>query len=164
VLEPIYAEEIIIGVIFKQQFQWYITNKELWYLDYNKLDQAFENGDDLSTDISSESEREGITVLDEKNAEAFLKRVESFKVDKSYLLSLFEERILNDVDDDRLDFSPSLLVDFDDKKLYSMFPEPASFEEYVPNNWDGWYEDFTNLVPEKEKYWINDRQENLFIL
>ncbi|MBT2254686.1 hypothetical protein [Priestia megaterium] len=163
-LEPIYAEEIIIGVIFKQQFQWYITNKELWYLDYNKLDQAFENGDDLSTDISSESEREGITVLDEKNAEAFLKRVESFKVDKSYLLSLFEERILNDVDDDRLDFSPSLLVDFDDKKLYSMFPEPASFEEYVPNNWDGWYEDFTNLVPEKEKYWINDRQENLFIL
>jgi len=164
VLEPIYAEEIIIGVIFKQQFQWYITNKELWYLDYNKLDQAFENGDDLSTDISSESEREGITVLDEKNAEAFLKRVESFKVDKSYLLSLFEERILNDVDDDRLDFSPSLLVDFDDKKLYSMFPEPASFEEYVPNNWDGCYEDFTNLVPEKEKYWINDRQENLFIL
>ncbi|MCY9019498.1 hypothetical protein MOF32_13555 [Priestia megaterium] len=163
-LEPIYAEEIIIGVIFNQQFQWYITTKELWYLDYNKLDQAFENGDDLSTDLSSEPEREGITVLDEKNAEAFLKRVESFKVDKSYLLSLFEERILNDVDDDRLDFSPSLLVDFDDKKLYSMFPEPASFEEYVPDNWDGWYEDFTNLVPEKEKYWINDRQENLFIL
>jgi len=33
-----------------------------------------------------------------------------------------------------------------------MFPEPASYEEYVPEEWQGKYEDFTELIPESQKY------------
>ena len=31
-LEPIYAENVIVGVVYKKQFQWYVTDRELWYL------------------------------------------------------------------------------------------------------------------------------------
>lgn len=38
-----------------------------------------------------------------------------------------------------------------------MYPEPASYEEYVPNHWIGVYEDFTNLVPTNQTFWINHK-------
>ncbi|MCM3020429.1 hypothetical protein M3582_20290 [Priestia megaterium] len=161
-LEPIYAENVIVGVIHKKQFQWYVTDRELWYLDYVKFAQAFESH--LAADEYIEPERKGIEVLNNENAELFLQRIESYKADAATLLKLFENKIESKGEEDVLDFSPSFLVDFDQKAFYSMFPEPASFEEYVPSDWKGMYEDFTGLIPKIEKYWVNKDGENLFEL
>lgn len=161
-LEPIYAENVIVGVIHKKQFQWYVTDRELWYLDYVKFAQAFENEGDLAVDEYIEPERKGMEILSSENAELFLKRIESYKADSSTLLKLFKDKIESVDEEDVLDFSPSFLVNFDQKTFYSLFPEPASFEEYVPSDWKGTYEDFTALVPEIEKYWVNKDGESLF--
>ncbi|WP_407728114.1 hypothetical protein ACJMCD_13580 [Priestia megaterium] len=161
-LEPIYAENVIVGVIHKKQFQWYVTDRELWYLDYVKFAQAFENEGDLAVDEYIEPEREGMEILSSENAGLFLKRIESYKGDAATLLKLFEDKIESGEEEDVLDFIPSFLVDFDQKVFYSLFPEPASFEEYVPSDWKGTYEDFTGLIPETEKYWVNKDGESLF--
>ncbi|MDI3093074.1 hypothetical protein QJ133_18265 [Priestia megaterium] len=163
-LEPIYAENVIVGVIHKKQFQWYVTDRELWYLDYVKFAQAFENEGDLAVDEYIEPERKGMEILSSENAGLFLKRIESYKGDAATLLKLFENKIESGEEEDVLDFIPSFLVDFDQKVFYSLFPEPASFEEYVPSDWKGTYEDFTALIPETEKYWINKDAESLFEL
>ena len=65
---------------------------------------------------------------------SFLQRIESYQADTTTLLKLFEDKIESVDEEDVLDFSPSFLVDFDQKTFYSLFPEPASFEEYVPSN------------------------------
>ncbi|AUO14388.1 hypothetical protein [Priestia megaterium] len=161
-LEPIYAENVIVGVVHKKQFQWYVTDRELWYLNYVEFAQAFENEGDSAVDEYIEPERKGIEVLSSENAELFLKRIELYKADSSTLLKLFEDKIESVDEQDVLDFSPSFLVDFDQKTFYSLFPEPASFEEYIPRDWKGTYEDFTALVPEIEKYWVNKDGESLF--
>ena len=161
-LEPIYAENVIVGVIHKKQFQWYVTDRELWYLDYVKFAQAFENEGDLAVDEYIEPERKGMEILGSENAGLFLKRIESYKGDAATLLKLFEDKIESGEEEDVLDFIPSFLVDFDQKVFYSLFPEPASFEEYVPSDWKGMYEDFTGLIPETEKYWVNKDGESLF--
>jgi hypothetical protein len=161
-LEPIYAENVIVGVIHKKQFQWYVTDRELWYLDYVKFAQAFESH--LAVDEYIEPERKGIEILSSENAELFLKRIQSYKADAATLLKLFEDKIESGEEEDVLDFIPSSLVDCDQKVFYSLFPEPASFEEYVPSDWKGTYEDFTALIPETEKYWINKDGESLFEL
>ncbi|MGG4385513.1 hypothetical protein ABEX08_26250 [Priestia megaterium] len=161
-LEPIYAENVIVGVIHKKQFQWYVTDRELWYLDYVKFAQAFESH--LAVDEYIEPERKGIEILSSENAELFLKRIQSYKADAATLLKLFEDKIESGEEEDVLDFIPSFLVDFDQKVFYSLFPEPASFEEYVPSDWKRTYEDFTALIPETEKYWINKDGESLFEL
>ncbi|AJI25205.1 hypothetical protein H8R29_14125 [Priestia megaterium] len=163
-LEPIYAENVIVGVIHKKQFQWYVTDRELWYLDYVKFAQAFENEGDLAVDEYIEPERKGMEILSGENAELFLKRIQSYKADAATLLKLFEDKIESGEEEDVLDFIPSFLVDCDQKVFYSLFPEPASFEEYVPSDWKGTYEDFTALIPETEKYWINKDGESLFEL
>lgn len=68
-----------------------------------------------------------------------------------------------DDDDAYYSYIPPILVDFDNKRFYSMFPELASFEDYIPEGWVGEYVDFTNLIQDEEKYWLNDLKENLFI-
>ena len=59
------------------------------------------------------------------------------------------------------DFRPSLYVDFDSRKLFSLYSEPASYEDFVPNKWVGEFFDFLNLVPESEKYWVEESYRSL---
>ncbi|MEC0755088.1 hypothetical protein P8884_15290 [Bacillus haynesii] len=161
-LEPAYAENIIVGVVYNNVWNWYVTEKDVWFLDYNKLDEAYKAKGFQLDDFIDESERGGIQVLNYNNALEFLQRIKKYKVTTEELNHLMHEIFQHNATDDLLDFSPSLLIDFDKRKLYSMYPEPASYEEYVPNHWIGIYEDFTNLVPTNQKYWINHKGKSLF--
>lgn len=40
-VKPEYCKNVIVGVIYKKKFAWYITKKDIWYLDYNKRYQAW---------------------------------------------------------------------------------------------------------------------------
>lgn len=164
VLEPLYAENIIVAVIYNNKLKWYVTDKELWFLDYNKLYKAYENMGIIIEENDEVEERKGIKVLDSKTAEVFLKRIDKYMTTKEELRYLLLRNIENNGEGgDLLDFSPALLINFDNKILYSMFPEPASYEEYVPKDWEGRYEDFTELIFRSNKYWIDDANNNLFL-
>ncbi|MBJ8105116.1 MULTISPECIES: hypothetical protein [Bacillus cereus group] len=165
ILEPLYAENIVVAVIYNNEFRWYVTDKELWFLDYNKLDNAYKNLGVSTEDNYETEERNGIKVLDNENIEVFLQRINKYNVTKEELNYLLLENIKSkNAGEDLLDFSPVLLINFDDTILYSMFPEPASYEEYVPKDWIGKYEDFTALIPESENYWVDEFHNNLLFL
>ncbi|MEX0378306.1 hypothetical protein AB3X48_14305, partial [Bacillus sp. S4] len=72
ILEPLYAENIVVAVIYNSEFRWYVTDKELWFLDYNKLDNAYKNLGVSTEDNYETEERNGIKVLDNENIEVFL--------------------------------------------------------------------------------------------
>lgn len=165
VLEPLYSENIIVAVIYNNELKWYITDKELWFLDYNKLDNAYKNLGISIQDNNEPEERSGIKVLDNENVDVFLQRVDKYMATKEELNYLLLENIESKSEgEDLLDLSPVLLINFNNRTLYSMFPEPASYEEYVPEGWSGKYEDFTELIPKSEKYWIDKFNNNLFLL
>ncbi|MBO1626080.1 hypothetical protein [Bacillus arachidis] len=165
ILEPLYAENIVVAVIYNSEFKWYVTDKELWFLDYNKLNNAYKNLGVSIEDNDEAEERNGMKVLDNENVEVFLPRINKYITTKEELNYLLLENIKSKIEgEDLLDFSPVLLINFDDKKLYSMFPEPASYEEYVPKDWNGKYKDFTELIPKLEKYWIDEFNNNLLLL
>ncbi|PEP88846.1 hypothetical protein [Bacillus toyonensis] len=165
ILEPLYAENIIVAVIYKNEFKWYVTDKELWFLDYIKLDNAYKNLGVSIEDNDEPGERNGIQVLNNENVEVFLLRINKYNVTKEELTYLLLENIKSKhAGEDLLDFSPVLLINFDNKILYSMFPEPASYENYVPKDWIGTYEDFTKFIPTAEKYWIDKFNNNLLLL
>ena len=134
-------------------------------LDYNKLDNAYKNLGISIEDNDETEERNGIKVLDHENVEVFLVRINQYKTTKEELNYLLLENIKRkNAGEDTLDFSPILLINFDNKILYSMFPELASYENYVPKDWSGTYEDFTEFIPTSEKYWIDKFNNNLFSL
>lgn len=136
-LLPEYAKILIVGVVFQNQWSWYVTEREYWFLNVEMED------------------RFGIEVLDETTAECFFERIHDYKVATSDLTcTLIELEDAFGSYDDVLEFMPAIYVNFDDKVLYSLFPEPMSFEHYVPDGWTGEYRDFCALVPEGERYWV----------
>ncbi|BCN32368.1 hypothetical protein [Anaeromicropila herbilytica] len=52
------------------------------------------------------------------------------------------------------DLIPSIYINFNKKILISNFPEPASYQEFIPDDWKGEYDSFSDLIPENQKYWL----------
>ncbi|MCG7384723.1 hypothetical protein [Paenibacillus sp. ACRRY] len=137
--EPEYAQNTITGVRFRGAFCWYVTEREYWFLNVEM------------------EERFGIEILNEETAAAFLQAIQDERVAAAELRDcLYQFRKQYQEGDEWLKFVPSFLVDFDQRQFCSMFPEPASFEHYMPQGWVGSYVDFLDRVPEEQRYWEMD--------
>lgn len=72
--EPAYAENIVVGVIFRQIFAWYVTDKAYWYLDYTRYENAL-LARGWSKLISRDyAHRFGVAILNEDTAEHFCRK------------------------------------------------------------------------------------------
>ncbi len=143
-LMPEYAQNLIVGVVFQNIWTWFITEREYWFLNVEMED------------------RFGIKVLDQNTAEDFIHKIDEYKVSTQELTRMLVElKEAFQTYDEVLEFLPTIYVDFDKKEFYSLYPEPMSFEDYVPEGWIGKYLDFYELVPLEERYWMID-QINLF--
>jgi hypothetical protein len=150
-----YADKIIVGVVYKAKWFWYVSEKEFWFMDLVKLNQAFlKRG--YTTDMTDFSARFNIPIVNEETVEQFLVAMAPYQTDVTTLSIIFVNYLPAKSWDDIIEMCPSLLLDFDRKKLWSLFPEPASFENYVPDGWQGEYADFLQEVPKEQKYWIID--------
>ncbi|WP_025682328.1 hypothetical protein [Paenibacillus maysiensis] len=156
-----YGENIIVAVILNNEWTWYVTEKEYWYLDLIKLENAYLDKGYKLPDQGDYSDRFDIAVLDEKSAYKFLYEISELKVSKVELSELVLKLEYTNSEDKNFltGLTPSLLVDFDNKLLMSYFPEPASFENYTPDGWSGVYENFIVKVPMQERYWVIDGKD-----
>ncbi|WP_207515892.1 hypothetical protein [Longitalea luteola] len=159
-LSPEYSVDIIVLVRYKNKYTWYLQEKEYWVLDYNKWASVFDSlghddtayGDDL---------RDDFPILDSDNWSSYEKVIKDHVVTKEQLSEMIRESLPIESWDEKGELFPSLFVDFDKKELFSLFPEPLSFEDFVPDNWVGKYDNFYELIPATEKYWIIDGADHL---
>ncbi|MFC4077125.1 hypothetical protein [Salinithrix halophila] len=152
--KPVFPQEIIVGVTYKKRWSWYITDKGYWFLDQIKLGEEFiKKGHKI--DLYDFSGRFNIGIVNEETAGVFLNYIGKHQVDTHSMSKMVKEvcETTNDLEE-MMDLSPSLFVDFDTKRLISMFTEPASFEHYVPEGWLGIENNFLREVPEAERYWV----------
>lgn len=155
-MKPIYAENLIVGIIHDGKFGWYILEKDLCFMDSEKVVQAYQN---IGYDVPQDDDfRFGIKILDHHSVKNFLDGVKQYQISTAELQHLLKnEKEFND----RLAYNASLLIDFDRKMLFSYYPEPASFEAFVPDTWKGYYKDFGEYIPVDQRYWIGENGENL---
>lgn len=157
--EPEYAQNIVVGVLFRGMFAWYITEREYWCLDYTKYHRVLLAASKAGILPDASADRFGIPILDEHTAASFLSFIADKQVPASVLSQMMVVRRESDEHDDLLDFAPCLCVDFDHRQFFSQYPEMIRFERYVPNGWTGSYRNFLSEVPEEERYWIVDGQD-----
>jgi len=150
-----YSVDIIVGILLNGNWKWYVTKKEIWILDQAKLEEQFQELGYKGSNIC-EVERKNIPVLDETTVSVFLPRIEKFLVNSNELQDILNEKLPVSRWDEISELFPSLLVNFDNLELWSIFPELTSFEKYVPEGWIGQYENFYELIPLSERYWIID--------
>src|SRR6185436_11070294 len=130
-MQPKYADIIIVAVIYQGEWRWYISDKDVWLLDLKKYKQAF-----LDAGIQvpeNDSYRFNIPIVNQETAAVFLEKMGQYRVDKATLSKMVFERLPQaSTWEDTVDLCPVLLVDFDQSKLKSLFPEPIQFEIYIP--------------------------------
>ncbi|MFS3915864.1 hypothetical protein ACL9ST_16620 [Bacillus australimaris] len=163
-LQPKELENIIVGVLNNNIFTWYITPEDLWFLDRKKQVEAFgEKFQELGIPHMSlkiediNDERKGLEILDEKSFKEFLPRIKKFAVLTEELRESLKLNLnFKPKEEVFYQFSPSLFINIDKKSLYSMYTEPASYEDFVPKHWNGFHEDFLSKIDRNYKYW-NDK-------
>lgn len=169
-LEPKMLENIIVGLLVDNRFNWYVSPKDLWFLDRKKLEEAYmlkfkEMGLGNMGSIQIEDERSDIEMLDEYSIIDFTSKINKYAVASEELRALLKLNLLTQSKEDVIyTFSPSLYINFDKKELYSLYSEPASYENFVPENWTGVYEDFSSKIASEDKYWHDENGMNLLDL
>ncbi|MBC1737729.1 hypothetical protein [Listeria seeligeri] len=146
-LIPEYAENIIVGVKHRDRFNWYISDTELWYLDYSQAGYSIKEYPE---------ERKNISVLNEDTAITFLRNIEKYKVSTNSIKLNFLKELSSDREGAIYNYNPSILIDFDNQTFYSNYPESISFEEYIPDNWIGHFQRFSEQIPQEYRYWEED--------
>ena len=161
-MEPIFAENIIVVVLFKKKYRWYCTDKALWkmdylrfYDDYHDLYRSRGKSDmDFVKEVGSfgefSSTRFRIRVLERDTAKEFLKKIDK---DETSAGELAYDFLKAESDEKRRALVPSLFVDFDNSVFYSQFPGEDEFLRYLPDGWRGAIADFSHLLPPDDRYW-----------
>ncbi|WP_242615036.1 hypothetical protein [Paenibacillus solani] len=162
-LEPKSLNNIIVGLLIDNFFKWYVSPKDLWFLDRKKLTDTYikkfkEIGlKNIGNNIEEVDERKGIEVLDEYSFREFTRRINKYSVSTDELRKLLKLNLLTKSKEEAYySFLPSLYVNVDKRELYSLYPESASYEDFLPENWIGRYEDFLSKIDWKEKYWYDE--------
>ncbi|MBQ8922626.1 MAG: hypothetical protein IJ060_10810 [Oscillospiraceae bacterium] len=157
-------DEIIVGTMYKKKFQWYVSDKTIWRLDYRKyydsLDLKYKRQGralyEFVREIGSFGEfcqsRFRIPVVDKSTAGEFFEKILLAATDSAELAYMFMRA---ESDADRKALLPSLYVDFDGRALYSLLPRDDDVEKFVPDGWRGVKQNFEKLIPLKDRYWID---------
>lgn len=155
-MKPIYAENIVVAIKQNNCIEWYILDKDYCFLDYSKLEDAYRRkGYDVVID---DTPRFGIKVVNELTQSLFIDKIIEYKISSEEL----KRMLINESEyDDKLEYNPSILIDFDNKLLKSHYAEPESFEDYVPDGWKGKYQDFAMDIPQNQRYWIDENGRSL---
>lgn len=152
-VEPNYPETVVVLVKYKDQYTWYVSEKEMWIMDLLALDNAFRrkfNRPEVTETEADYEERVGCEILSEKNIGQFQQAMKDYEVSYDDLADYF--RLYSEVYGDGADteVDTSFYIDFDSRTFYSFFRDPGSYEQFVPTGWSGIYElDAAKIVPEQ---------------
>lgn len=147
-LYPEYSENIIVFVVFQGNGAWYVTNKEMWFLDRVSLAEAF-------GELPEQKDIELLNDLVDGNGKLLVNEISKFKVTTQELTELIEIYPSLSEDESILEMQPLLYVNIDTRTLINLFPEPSGlFEDYAPKSWSADYGDFWELIPNDFVYWL----------
>lgn len=117
-IEPKYGENIVVLFKHENQYTWYVSDLEFWYIDYEvarySLDTLYE-------------ERKRSLKLTLETLPYFLEDMEAYKCDRNELGEAFAKSYQEDRLNAVYDFKPSLFIDMDEMELYSQYAEYVSF-------------------------------------
>lgn len=167
-VQPKYAENIIVAVIQRREWSWYVSARDLWLMDWRKWAEAWGQNPD-ETDYSG---RFGIEVLDVNSAKPFFQHMSQYRVTTGYLRNLvakaydykglptFSIQEQAELLADLWHLIPSLLLDFDGKSFISNYPEPDfAPEQFVPDGWMVKDASLFESVPKEHRYWVIDGRD-----
>ncbi|MFI8708228.1 hypothetical protein ACIGHG_14325 [Bacillus sp. NPDC077411] len=154
-LQPEGYENIVVLVKDNEEYEYYVSDKELWILDLRKLKEAFEISGYNTNTSSFEGERTGFDVLTKEQYGIYKNKIEKYKVSYDELKGYYELfRLAQQPEDDVREILPTFYIDFDKNIFYSFYTEPGSYGEYIPDGWQGYLiNGCDKVIPSSVVYW-----------
>jgi len=152
-MRPQYAMWQVTAILNQGKWAWYVLYIPWCYLDWEKWNAVFSERNKRCAEA-----RFCILIVNEHTKDLFLTAVERYRVETNVLRAMLEKE--TDADG-KLDYEPTIFIDFDTNRFISFYPEMAMPECYVPDGWTGSYADFSSEVPEDMRYWISEDGRNL---
>lgn len=174
---------IIILVNISNKFYWYVMEKEMWVLDLKKWQEEtmsiikekreklpVEELPDFIRDINKlkewesipiDSDRLGFPILNEKNIKKYLNTIYNYKLTygelEEFLKSYFET-----IGKQGLKY-PEFYIDVSNKTFYNFYPEPGSYEEYVPDGWKGLYSNYPDKIVPQQAFLSKEKEKQFLV-
>ena len=143
---------IIVASIFQKRLEWFISDKEDWFLDYRKWPDSF-GGPDV------QYFRSLIPVVDFETFPKFRNHLQqsiySTEEIQKFVLPYFQKPDWRDYPE----LFPAIYVNFDSKILRSVVVEGTPFEEFAPPQWDSQFGMFLGSIPVEDRYWVDGGQD-----
>lgn len=147
-------DEIIVLVKYKNEYSWFVSQREIWFFNTKKRIDAYKK---LGYEVKIEwlhPIKQELLVINDSNFNVFYERIQKYKVSVSFMQELFQ----NAEEENKGFYYPSLFVNADEKIFYSFYQEYESFEDFAPENWTAKYQNFYSEIPQNLIYW---KGENL---
>lgn len=174
---------IIILVNISNKFYWYVMEKEMWVLDLKKWQEEtmsiikekreklpVEELPDFIRDINKlkewesipiDSDRPGFPILNEKNIKKYLNTIYNYKLTyeelEEFLKSYFET-----IGKQGLKY-PQFYIDVPNKTFYNFYPEPGSYEEYVPDGWKGQFSSYPDKIVPQQAFLSKEKEKQFLV-
>jgi hypothetical protein len=160
-----YPLDLVALVRYRDEWIWFVSEREYWILDIKKYKRAYKRVGVTAPWASALEIRRDLEVVDCEQAPQFLELMKGKRVQAKDLQAELKARLsaaesLSDI----CEWLPAIFVDFDRRTFVSYYPEPFSFEEYVPDSWEGRYAKFHELVPNEQRYWLEDGSDLVGLL
>ena len=153
-------ENVLMVVRNGDRWRYFASEIETWVMDWEKWTQAYADAGHPEASIDK-SARGGVVILNEHSAERVLNTLATNQVSEQNLRQALRAQVPITGWQQVMHLFPSALIDFDSRKLYSLYSEPLGLEHYVPDGWSGVFGDFYKLVPVEHRYWIDGGNDYL---
>jgi hypothetical protein len=107
------------------------------------------------------SERGGVPILTEESAPRALSAIDDKRLSEAQLRNALRDQSPIRNWEQVAHLFPAVLIDFDHRRLISMYSEPLELERYVPSGWQGEYRSLFDEIPVQHRYWIDGSRNYL---
>lgn len=166
--ELLEAQNVLAAVRHRGEIRYWLSDRDNWILDLNKWRQEFVTAGYAVPEVElMAGQRSGIVVLDQENAEQFLRSPDVHPIDAGFLRNELLARMPDAQSWWDVEFLfPVAFVDFDHKWFAGFYQDGPRLERYVPDGWTGEFADFANVYPDdmypaSAKFWVVDGRDLL---
>ena len=150
-LAPKHKENIIVGIKKANKFNWYVLPITIAILDLSKLKENTLNFY-MSHASFKNMRQDCISLNNEKETKEYMQTIKPFMVFSEQLSNMLAHASKGKGNFAN-DFCPSLLYDFDNKKMYYSSEMFETHKKCLPNNWTFSASNFLDLIPSKHQFW-----------
>jgi hypothetical protein len=147
-------EKVLAVICNGGQWAYYAAEVDIWVMDWEAWGRAFVSAG-YSASLRDLAFRGGVSVLDENSVGRALGALENALVSEDSLRQSLRAKMPIVSWWDVSHLFPVVFIDFDSRRLFSVYSETLELQRYVPGGWTGVYDEFYEIIPVEHRYWID---------